>query len=730
VRALVRGVVAIAIALALACGDPADPLVEIRALQDAGRYQDTLEPLRRLIDADPGIPEAHHRLGVALLRTGEAGLAVWPLRKASESREYAVEAGLLLVQALLEGRSGPDAVAAADGVLAVEPENVNALALRMQANLVTGELEAGLGDIERVLELDPENVAVLVPRVTTLIALDRIDEAEAALEVARERIEASDEELAGDMQSRLCVAQGLFAFEKGDRDTAEERYAACLAEFENDPLVVAENAAFYDRLGEPDRATGIIQAAFDATQASVFRVALAQRMSALGRQDERERLLREEAQAQGSASAWFALADFLVEQERFDDAVAAFESALSASPSPSPMLRFAYADTLVQAGKYDAARRVARQLRQPELRSLIRGRLLLAEGDPRGALAAFESGIALWPNNATARYLAGRAAEQIGDFPRAVSEYRESIRASRGASEAGLALAPLHAAQEDWDGALDAARSYLATHPRDPDGLLASIRIAHRAGRDSIAKEALRRLSEIPGQAAVAAAEEAALLASGPEPDPAAAVRAIESRKLDLDDPANLPALRVLLDQLAAQGEYARAEARSAKALRKNPEHAAFHALAGRSAAAAGNPTAAKAAFERALALDASEGTALAGLARIAAESGDRAGAVAFYDRAAAAVGTGDESADPALAAALLLRDAGDIDAARARLERLLASHPREARAANALAELLVDRGDLDAARDFASRAAWFALPEAEATLARIEEARAAPRAE
>jgi adenylate cyclase len=141
-------------------------------------------------------------------------------------------------------------------------------------------------------------------------------------------------------------------------------------------------------------------------------------------------------------------------------------------------------------------------------------------------------------------------------------------------------------------------------------------------------------------------------------------------------------------------------------------------------AVAAGKPTA-RTAFERAIALDPREPTALAGLARIVAESGDRDAAISLYDRAAEA----DGSAEPALAAATLLRDAGDADAARDRLERLLRSHPREAKASNALAELLADRGELDRALDYAQRAAWFGLPEAKPTLARIREARGEAKA-
>ena len=84
----------------------------------------------------------------------------------------------------------------------------------------------------------------------------------------------------------------------------------------------------------------------------------------------------------------------------------------------APRLRFAYADTLVQAKRFKEAREVVSRLEQSELRSLIQGRILLGEGKPRAALAALAAGIRLWPNNAVGRFLAGQAAERVGDFPR------------------------------------------------------------------------------------------------------------------------------------------------------------------------------------------------------------------------------------------------------------------------------------------------------------------------
>jgi tetratricopeptide (TPR) repeat protein len=708
--------------LAGACAREEDPLREIRELHARGRYAATVDELRRLVDEDPTRAEANLLLGVALLRTGDSALAVWPLRKASEAPEHAVEAGLLLAQAMLENRPGPDSVTAIDAVLAIEPENVGALALRVRANMATGRSEEALADSDRVLELDPENIAVLVPRVLALIALERIDEAETELQLARERIESTDQEVEENTRARLCIAEGLFAFEKGDREAAESHYAECVEAHPTDRLAVSEAVAFYQRIGQPERATEILERALAETGSAFFRVALARRMGALGQADEERRLLREEAEERPSAASWFALADFHVQRDEFDAGLEAFEQALAAEPNPSAMLRFAYADTLVQAERYDEARRVAERLPQPELRSLIRGRILLGQGDVLAALAAFEEGIRLWPNNASARFLAGQAAERAGLFGRAASSYREALRAGAGQTDAGLALARLHVLHGDPEGALDALRRYVQARPRDPEGIVLSIRVAHEAGRHDIAAQGLERLGQLPGQAAAAVAEEASLLAAGRGPK--LAIEGVERSGLDLTDPANEAALRILLEQLAALGEHARAQELVRSALRASPEEAAFHVLQARALHAAGAPSEqVRAAFERALELDPERAQALAGLAALEAAAGEREAALVLYDRAAAA--DPDDPA-PERAAARLRLDAGEAEDAELRLERLLDRHPREAAAALELARLLEERGELDRALDFARRAAWCGEPEAEETVARIRERRAA----
>jgi tetratricopeptide (TPR) repeat protein len=712
--------------LLLGCGEPEDPLDEIRELHRQGRFAQTVDRLRVLLDEDPSQVEANLLLGLALLRTGESGLAVWPLRRAAESPEHAVRAGLLLTQAMLQSRTAPDAIAAIDRVLALEPDNVNALVLRMQAYLATERLEDGLAEIETILALDPDNLAVLVPRVTSLIATGNIDEAEAALETARERIESTEEDVDPELRARLCIAGGMFTYEKGEAEEAEKLYAECLERFPTDPLVVTEAVAFYQRSGQSERSVEILEQGLEKFQTSFFRVALARWMGALGNHEEQERLLREDAETRRSADAWFALADFYVGRDHYDEGIAAFEEALALSRNPSPMLLFAYADTLVQGEYFDKARRAAQGLEQGSLRDLIRGRILLGEGKPEAALAAFDAGIRHWPNNAAGRYLAAQAAERVGRFERAASDYRESIRAAPAQTSAGLELAQLYAARGDHEGALAVIQRYLQAHPGDPEALRVTIRSAHHAGMHGIATQGLERLGRVPDQAGVAAALEAELLASSQ--GPALAAEAIERSGLDLSAPAHAPALRALLAQLAAQGEHAKALGLVGDALDGQPEAAVFHELRGRALLAAGKSADdSRQAFERALELDAGHAPALAGLAELSAEAGDHDGALAFYDRAAEA--DPEQSTYP-LAAAQLELAAERRDEAARRLEELLERHPREAGAAGDLAEIFAERGELERALVFAQRAAWFRQPEAEARLERIRELREAKSAD
>jgi tetratricopeptide (TPR) repeat protein len=723
-RIFSRQTFAIGVALfGLACGQAEDPLVEIRKLHEERRYVKTIDQLRILADQNPSNAEIQFLLGSALLFSGNGGLAVWPLRAAAKAPEYAIEARMLLARSMLESRTAPDSIPIIDEILELEPENIPALVLRIQAYQGTGRNEDALVDIERVLELDPDNLPVLVPRVTALIATDQIDEAEQAIEDAREKLDNTSEEVDPSFRAMLCVARGLFAHEKGEPEVAEAQYQECLEQYPVVPIVVQGAANYYESLGQSERAVEILETALEQSGNSVFRAALAAMMQRAGDTEEQERLLRAEAEERRSTTAWFTLANFYVGRDEFDEALEAFDHALALSSNPSESLLFAYADTLVQAEQFDKARSIVEGFEESALRDLIIGRILLGQGDFAGALASFEAGILLWPNNPAARYLAGEAAEGIGDFDRAIVEYRESIRADASRTRAGLELAELYTVRGQFPDALDAIRRHMEANPGDADGMIVGVHVAHKANRLGIATDGLNRLSEKPDYAGVAVAEHAKMLAESSPDGAAAAVKIIEETDLDLTDPVNEPALRVLLTFLAELGEHGKATRRVESAVAAHPEAAVFHELNGRVLSAAGKPPEqAREAFDRALELDSKHAKALVGLAELSVRAGEIDAATALYDRAADL-----DSEDPAaaVAAANLVIGAGRTADAQKRFEAILIKHPREVGAAIGLARILAERGEFEASLGYARRAEWFKAPEAAETLEWIEELRA-----
>jgi tetratricopeptide (TPR) repeat protein len=688
-----RSLLLLLLLLLAGCG-PADPVAEIRDLHAAGRFEESLEPLRDLLEARPEDPEVHYLYGSALMRSGRPSLALWPLRKAMESPEWLVPAALQLGAAELHTRNPGRAIEAMTRVLEAEPEHTGALALRALARLHSRrDYEEALADAERALEIDPDELEALIPHAVALLALERVEEAETALdEIARR---SREEELGLETEAKYCAVRASFAEEKGDAEAADRIYGECLERFPISFVVVEDAIAFYDSRERFDRSEEILREALAvAPEARPYRISLVLRLRAAGEEEAAERILREATEAEHpvlAASAWADLAGYYVDRQNFAAGVSAYERVLESAPEPGPQTLFAYAEALVMAGRYEEALALAREMTLVPHRELVRGRVHLARDEPAQALERFAEGLRLWPENAVARYFAALAAEQIGDFDRAISEYRYSIRAGAGQSDARLRLARLHVAEGALALALEALRHDVDRQPGDLEMALLELEILARLGRSPARSiphlDRLIRPTAVWGRA-VAALAAGTRARSGPA---AAAEFVRGADRLDLADPRNAPALRALVVDLADAGKPDEALSLAEASLRARPDVAAFHAIRGRAlagrAAAAGEV---RAAYERALELEPENAHALSGLARLRAEAGDAEAALSLFERAAAA---DPEDASPAHAAAELLISLGRGDEAEARLEDRLEGHPFDGRAALRLAELGAERG-------------------------------------
>ncbi len=716
---LFRGWLALWVALSVpACGlDPAARLEEIKSLQETGGFAETVGPLREMLEETPDDPELNHLYGVALLRTRQPELAVWPLRKAAQHPDRAIEDGLLLARALLAGGSAEDAIQQASRVLELAPDRVDALRLLVDARVAARENEAALVDVERLLALEPDDLDALIARLVALLGLARADEAEQALAAVRAAIEIAED--AVEWQPRLCALTATFTREKGDADAAEALWNDCLERFPGEDLVVSGALEFFGSRSQDQRVTEILRRAHDAEPTHLsFIEALARQLGAAGESAEAERLLLAATRdGLNDQQAWLSLADYHEQRDEPAKARDALAQGLRLMDEAPPPLVAAYADLLIRAGDYDQADELITQLeREPVMANLLRGRLLLARAQPAQALEALQEGLRLWPDHSAARWLAAQAAEQLGDYDRALAEYFEAVRNDPGNRDAVASLLRLLEATGQHREAIPILARYQRETPRDPEMLVQAIRFASRTGQRGLVDQAVRQLGGIPGQRGVVAAEVAAIQAA--RAGPTAAIESIRAAGLDLTRPGNEPALRALVEYLVAAGKPSEALGAAQAALAAHPDEAPFHELRGRALRASGDPGGAREALERALALEPERAGALAELAALAAGQQDRETAIALYDRAARA---DPEQAAPAWGAILLLAASGDGAEVERRLEALLVRHGTHAGAASLLAQQLFAR-DPERALALAHRAVRFrGGPDALDTLGRIQ---------
>jgi tetratricopeptide (TPR) repeat protein len=691
-----------AIALAVGCGGGLEARMdEVRALQDVGQFSASIDALHEVLTVNPNDPEANFRLGLALVQTGEPSRAIWPLQRAAESSDYQISAGVMLSSTYFQTRNYDEAIHAATRVLEADPERQAAMRIRANANLAARNLNAALEDAQRLVELYPEDYGVRALHATVLADMGRIEEAGREHDLLKKMGEASDDPA---FRSRSCLAPASFAMDiLKDTEKARGLYEDCARQNPTDPVVLNHLMNFFDGIGASDRATQLIRSAVEtAPENLALRHGLAMRLRNTGDAVGAEKVLTDAVETFGSAAAWNLLANFYRLENRPEDALGAIENVIRLSGDAGEPVRFTQADILIDLGQLDRAREVAERLEQPAYSELIRGRILLARGDSAAALDAFGKGIRAWPNNASARYLAGTAARNIGDIERAKSEFREAVRANNAETSAALELARIDLQQGDYEQALAFAKTARSA-ARSTDETDIDVVAARAASGLGDYDQALQRVDALRqrGNPSIATREQALIehARSGPE----RSLAVIAGAGLDTADPANEELLQERVRSLIELNRMKEALARVDEAMSRGPARASLHELRGLVLYRAGRADEARAAFEHALALDAKAAPALAGLAGLAEAAGDRARAIALFDRAYAAKPL---SGGYAYSAAQLVLMAGNPDDAEARLRAIVQRHPDLLGARNDLAWLLSERGeDLDLALSLAEEA-------------------------
>jgi len=683
--------------LALAGCNEVDPLEAIRQQQTSGDFKGSIEPLQALLETRPDDPEANFLYGRALALSEGPNLAVWSLRKAMEDPEWLVAAGTQLAAVDLAAEDFNEVVEVTGRILEREPENARVLLLRAAAQAGWKKNpELALADAKRALEINPDMLEAYEPMIIALIDLGRTKEAGDALaEAGRRLVEVGTSE---GVFAWHCTTTAVFEQETGELEKARKTWSTCLEKYPTNLDTVSSAISFYDDQGEPQRALDILRTGLERDPASrAIRVALADRLRLLGDTAEAEAVLREATRSENpelAAAGWMDLSKLREAMGEYGAAADALERAIELAKeagSPNAQLLFEYADALVLAGRLDRALEASDDLQVPAYRHMIRARVAQERRDPARALEEFDAALELWPDNPFARYYAALAAEELGDFDRAIAEFRYSMRISPVATDAQTRGAALLFAEHD----LMEARGMLLTGgdgnpPREFEAQRLFMRLSGQLGDSVAIRDALVRSDQSsPAWTGLllAAAAEGLSERSGP----AVALSMLATAPgVDYQDPRYAAALRTMVRFAHQAGKADSVRAVFKKTLAAHPESGAFQEIHGLDLELSGAPgEAVLAAYTRALELGPGNAWALADLGRLVLRD-DPEAALGYFDRAAAANPT---DPDPKLQAARVLIASEKITEAEQRLHALLLEHPYEVNAAMELARLDLDRG-------------------------------------
>ena len=92
---------------------------------------------------------------------------------------------------------------AAEAVLERDPDNWKALAIRAQARLNGHQEETVIEEIDRLLELRPDEIGLLQAKVEALLKIEREEEAKTLIAELRSRVAAMEDPEPG-LAERIC----------------------------------------------------------------------------------------------------------------------------------------------------------------------------------------------------------------------------------------------------------------------------------------------------------------------------------------------------------------------------------------------------------------------------------------------------------------------------------------------------------------------------------------------
>jgi putative PEP-CTERM system TPR-repeat lipoprotein len=432
----------------------------------AGNLEDSSRLFGQAVDVSPEDPVARTRLGLMRMAEGADRLAIEELEQALARQPDLLQAEVLLILALVRNGELDRAIAEAERMQENRPDTAVGYVLGGIAKASAERMEAARADFERAMEIEPGQ-----PDAGNNLALLALaaEDAEAARANFRRVLAENPDHLPTLVRlARLNIAQGDGAAAQALLEEAVERRP-------NDQDVRALLAQFHIALGDGDAALDVLQPAIqddqEPTAAMLETLGLAH--LAAGQPNNAVAAFRSLASREpGSAAAFFRLAQAMEAAGDAGGMRSALERALEIDPEQFDA-KLAYARLLLGRDDLDAAAEAVADLKEtaggdPRIADL-EARLLLAQGDPAGAVEVLRAAVETTPTAALTQTLA-RTEWLAGERGEALDRLRTWLAENPGDLVSRMLLANFLLA----DDALEEAREqYLAVVEQAPDNVLA-----------------------------------------------------------------------------------------------------------------------------------------------------------------------------------------------------------------------------------------------------------------
>jgi tetratricopeptide (TPR) repeat protein len=608
----------------------------------------------------------------------------------------------------------------------IDPRFAQAHYQLSQTYLKLGDTNRGFQELNRTVELTPDNYRALTDLSNLLVTVRNPDgtavqsalkEARAHLDVLREKqpnnpetreawanyysaqnnVAAAMQEMqqaivADPNRSESYLLLALLQLRTDQPDQAEANFKKAT---EVNPKAMNAQMAlggFYQTRNRLPEAEQQFRHAIDVDPKSTApRAALVRVLMQEGKKPEAEAFLRQtKKDLSDNREGYRMLGDFYFAAGDVDQALTEYSSLHNDHPKDLQVKKN-YIQLLILKNRLDEATKLDNEILNAnahDVEALVyKAQVQIGKNDPSGAIDSLQSALHDDQDNAVAHYQLGIAFAQQNNQGRAESEWREAVRLRPDLTEAQRLLAALEMRRGDMDAVLQTAQQIMTAQPYSPDGFLlrgmAEINRQQYSEAQRDAQEAMKRAPQSPapyiqmGNVHLAQKQYA---------------DAVNFYQQALDkDPSSSDGLSGVMNTYVAQKQPDKAIAAANAQIAKSPNTSNFYDLLA-TALFNGNKDlpGAEAALRKAIQLDKNNTDALEKLGKVQIEEGAADQALALYLQS---IKDNPREVTLYILAGELYDAKKDWDHAKSMYQQALSISPDNPLASNNLAYVILEQG-------------------------------------